>query len=266
MFLTDNHLHTNFSFDGEAEPEAVCLAAIGQGLSEIALTDHMDIFSDKPYTYILDCDRWYATMKELQEKYRNVLRIHLGIELGQPQCNPKEARDFLAKYPLDFIIGSVHNMENDIDVFEYDFKTLDYRQVYANYVQWLKTLAIGYDFDIMGHVTYPSRYIYIQTGIKVDVMAYREQFADVFKILIESGRGIELNLSGLARGQGGTMPEDDLLRLYRACGGEIITLGSDAHVADQVGSVAARGQELLKAAGFKYFTYFEGRKPQFVKL
>ncbi len=266
MFLTDDHLHTSFSFDGKAQPEAVCRAAIERGLSEITLTDHMDIFSDKPYTYILDCDRWYVTMKELAEKYGNELRVHVGIELGQPQCNPGEARAFLEKYPLDFIIGSVHNMENDIDVFDYDFKALDYRQVYANYVRWLKELALGYDFDIMGHVTYPSRYIYAQTGVKADVMALREQFAEIFKILIESGRGIELNLSGLARGQGDTMPEGDLLRLYRECGGEIITLGSDAHVAEQVGSVAARGQELLKAAGFKYITYFEGRKPQFVKI
>ena len=97
-------------------------------------------------------------------------------------------------------------------------------------------------------------------------MEYGEQFKDLFKLLVYSGRGIELNLSGIARGQGGIMPDESLLRLYRQCGGEIITLGSDAHVAGQVGSVAARGQELLRALGFKYFSYFEERRPQFVKL
>lgn len=266
MFLTDDHLHTSFSPDGRAKASEVCEAALKRGLSELTVTDHMDIYSDRPYTESIDCPKWFDKMQEIREYYGQRLLVHIGIELGQPQCNPGEAKAFLDKYPLDFIIGSVHNMENDIDVYYYDFHKVDYREVYARYLRWLKDMAEDFDFDIMGHVTYPSRYIFNQTGIVVDAMEFREQFEELFKLLIQKGRGIELNLSGLARGQGGIMPDEGLLRLYRACGGELITLGSDSHVADQVGSVAAQGQEILKALGFKYFNYFEERKPKFVKL
>ena len=137
MFLTDDHLHTSFSFDGKAAPEEVCEAALARGLSELTVTDHMDIYSDQPYTYILDCPKWFDKMQEIRECYSQRLMVHIGIELGQPQCNPGEAKAFLDKYPLDFIIGSVHNMENDIDVFDYDFHKLDYRHVYAGYLKWL---------------------------------------------------------------------------------------------------------------------------------
>ena len=266
MFLTDDHLHTEFSIDGCETMESVCEAAIERGLSEIAITDHMDIFSDKPYGSILDCELWYEKLTQVREKYRGRLMVHRGIELGQPQSNPSEAKSFLDTYPLDFIIGSVHCMENDIDVYEYDFSKVDAATLCPHYVEWLKDLATGFDFDVMGHIIYPSRYMLERRGIHLDMMEYRDLYRELFELLIPSGRGIELNLSGLARGGGIAMPEMDLLKLYRECGGEIVTVGSDAHVTTQVGVVSAKGQEMLKEAGFKYIAYFEERKPQFIKL
>ena len=266
MFLTDDHLHSEFSVDGKETMDAICEAAIRRGLSEIAITDHMDIFSDKPYGYILDCERWYESLLDIKDKYKGKISVHTGIELGQPQCNCTEAKAFLDTYPLEFIIGSIHAMEDDIDVYYYDFNERDPGQVCQNYVEWLKDLATGFDFDVMGHIIYPVRYIQERTGKRPDMMEYKEQYEELFRLIIPSGRGIELNLSGLARGRGIAMPEMDLLKLYRESGGEIITIGSDAHKAEQVGTISQKGQEMLKAAGFEYVTYFEERKPQFIKL
>ena len=263
MFLTDDHLHTHFSFDSKADPEEVCLAAIRRGLSEITLTDHMDIYSNKPYSEILDCEAWYQCMQELKGKYKGKLLVHTGIELGQPQINPEQARNFLNKYSLDFIIGSIHNIEDDLDIYYCDYTKIDCSKFYAHYIEWLLELARHYDFDIRGHITYPSRYIYEQTKKQPDMKEFYEQFRELFKLLIQKGRGIELNLSGIARKSGSPMPEADLLALYRECGGEIITVGSDAHVAEQAGSISRLGQEMLKSAGFKYMTWFEERKPHF---
>ena len=49
-------------------------------------------------------------------------------------------------------------------------------------------------------------------------------------------------------------------------GGEIITLGSDAHEVKDVGCVIRERQELLKDCGFRYFTTFTGGEPAFQKL
>ena len=49
-------------------------------------------------------------------------------------------------------------------------------------------------------------------------------------------------------------------------GGEIITLGSDAHEVKDVGCVIKERQELLKDCGFQYFTTFIGGEPVFQKL
>lgn len=263
MFLTDDHLHTRFSFDSQADPDEVCTRAMERGLSEIAITDHMDIYSDKPYGAVLDCEPWYACMQELKEKYKGRLLVHVGIELGQPQINPAQARAFVEKYPVDFMLGSIHNIENDLDIYYCDYKNMDCHEFYVHYIDWLIEMARDYDFDICGHVTYPSRYIFQQTGQQPDTKALTEEFRALFRLLIEKGRGIELNLSGIARGNGSPMPDDYLLALYRECGGEIITIGSDAHVAGQAGSISKLGQEMLRASGFKYVAWFEQRRPHF---
>ena len=50
------------------------------------------------------------------------------------------------------------------------------------------------------------------------------------------------------------------------CGGEIITLGSDAHQAEQVARTVPLGEELLRRAGFRYITTFASRRPEFHPL
>lgn len=268
MYFADYHMHTKYSFDGFEEIDDICEQAVKRGMNEIALTDHMDIYSDKPYEHILDCEKLYADINRAKEKYADRLIIKAGVEFGQPQVNPKEGERFLNDYKaeLDFVIGSVHNMKGDIDVGDYDFSKLDCIQVYNEYLDWLIELAKGYDFDIMGHLTYPMRYMYMKEKKKVALEPFRERFTELFKILIQNGKGIEVNTSGLFQAINETMPPLYLVRLYKECGGELITVGSDAHRLEHVSLTIKEGQEILKEAGFSYITTYEKRKPSFKKI
>ena len=49
MYLADYHMHSKYSFDGSEELDTICQTAIRRGLSEIAITDHMDIYTGLPY-------------------------------------------------------------------------------------------------------------------------------------------------------------------------------------------------------------------------
>ena len=49
-------------------------------------------------------------------------------------------------------------------------------------------------------------------------------------------------------------------------GGEVLTFGSDAHCAEDLGKGIADGVALAKAAGFSHACYFVKRKPVFLKL
>lgn len=266
MYLTDYHLHSKYSFDGKEELDSICDMAVSRGIKEIAVTDHMDLYAGKPYGHILDCDKLYKELEEVRERYAGRLIVRLGAELGQPQRNPEEAKKFLEKYPLDFVIGSIHNMEDDFDIYYYEYDRIDMDALMESYNLWLLELAEKYDFDVLGHITYPSRYYFLKTKRRVDFHKFWEQYRQLFHVLIQRGKGIEVNTSGLYGESREAMPNLEILKLYKECGGEIVTIGSDAHKKEQAALKIREAAELLKEAGFSYLTAFEKRKPVFQKL
>lgn len=280
MYLADYHMHSKYSFDGSEELEVMCEQAIRRGLSEIAVTDHMDIYTGLPYGELMNYDvpggekvymdvaGLYGELEEVRDRYAGRLKVKVGAELGQPRVNPEAAGAFLADYGerLDFIIGSIHNMEQDLDVYYYDFEKIDVARMYDHYVDWLLELAENGDFDVMGHLTYPLRYMFERNRMRLDLNPYEEKFRLLFKLLTENGRGIELNVSGLFRPMKDTMPPMPLLKLYRECGGEIITIGSDAHKAEYIGLFQKEAREIIQESGFRYVTVFTRRKPEFIKI
>ena len=242
MYLADYHMHSKYSFDGSEELDTICQTAIRRGLSEIAITDHMDIYTGLPYDeqmnfevpggeqYHMDVSGLYAGLVQMKEKYAGQLKVRIGAELGQPQVNPEAAALFIRDYGdvLDFVIGSIHNMEKDLDVYYYDFTKIDVAKMYDHYVDWLLKLSEMGDFDVMGHLTYPLRYMFERNQLRLDLRPYEEKFRQLFKNLTEKERGIELNVSGYYKAMQDAMPPMSILKLYRECGGDIITIGSDA--------------------------------------
>ncbi len=117
-------------------------------------------------------------------------------------------------------------------------------------------------FSVLGHLTLPLRYMNENLGEQMTFDGHYDQCREIFRALIESGCGIECNTN---RGNV-PLPDAPLLKLYRETGGEIITIGSDAHSAEYVGCRVRETQALLRTCGFRYFCTFEGGKPTFRKL
>ena len=88
-------------------------------------------------------------------------------------------------------------------------------------------------------------------------------FDQLFRILVASHRGIEINTSAWR-----TAPAWDLtlLRRYRELGGEFITLGSDAHAPNRVGSRIAQALELAQAAQIPYLATYQSLRPVFHRI
>ena len=58
----------------------------------------------------------------------------------------------------------------------------------------------------------------------------------------------------------------ELVALYRRMGGELITLGSDAHTPARIGYRMQETQDKLKDMGFRYVTVWHGQKPTMLPL
>jgi histidinol-phosphatase (PHP family) len=62
------------------------------------------------------------------------------------------------------------------------------------------------------------------------------------------------------------MPPAYILRQYRDLGGDLITIGTDAHEPQHMASGLEQGMELLRQTGFRYITLYKHRNPQQILL
>lgn len=264
MYLVDYHTHSKYSMDSQAKPEDVCRAAVQKGLQEIAVTDHFDpTAADEDCRKNYDADAVQAEIMRMKEQWQGKLKVLYGLELGQAHKYQPAAERILTR-PFDYVIGSMHNIEGDIDLALVRYSGFNY-DVFEQYYRELLALSREAYYDCLGHIDYPKRYAAVQKFPYTE-RRYMDYIRQILKNVIEGGRGIELNTSGLRQQVGTTMPSKSILKLYRDLGGEIITTGSDAHVPHAVGQNMADAQELLRTLGFRYITTFEARKPTMVKL
>lgn len=280
--LIDCHTHTHFSPDSDEAPEKMIEKAISLELSAYAVTDHCECnrwYSIEHYgavengydTYNFDKDyeRSVSYITKMKEKYDGRINLICGVELGQA-THDYEVADTVAKdNRLDFIIGSMHQLKNNDDFAFIKYENYTYEGIMLlveEYYEELYKLCCWGKFDILGHITYTLRYIEGNAGIKVDMSRYEEIIRECFKKLINNGTGIEINTSGLRQRYGRPFPDKELLSVYKELGGEILSLGSDAHKAEDLGKGISQCAEMAREAGFKYLTYYKNRKAQFIKI
>lgn len=266
--LWDTHMHTAFSTDSTADPSAMAEEALRLKLAGICITDHLDYDypSEGEPEFLLDVDGYLAAMEQLRQEYADRLPIRLGIEIGLQPHLAERHRALLAGHAFDFVIGSshvVHGMDPYYPAY-YEGKTEE--AAYLEYFESiLENIHAFQDFDVYGHIDYVVRY----GPNKNRDYSYRK-YADVIdailKELIALGKGIEINTAGFKYGLGHPNPTEDILKRYRELGGEVLTVGADAHAPEQIAYEFRRVPQILAEAGFRYYTVFRERKPEFLPI
>ena len=282
MKLIDCHTHTQFSVDSEADLGMCAERADRLGLVAYAVTDHCECNSWYPAEHYSDGDDMHdsyrykdcfldsvAAVTALKEKYNGKLNLICGVEMGQPQAAPEAAAFINADERVDFIIGSLHQIRGEKDFYYIDYMDLGTDKIYdllERYFTELNEMCRTNSFDVLGHLTYCLRYMKQRHGIEPDISRFDDIIADSFRTLAQNGKGIEINTSGLRQGFGETFPNLKYTKLFREMGGEIISVGSDAHTAEDIGKNVRDGIEIAKAAGFTRIAYFKKRQPQFIAI
>lgn len=268
----DLHTHTSLSFDGESGAEDMVKRAVSLGMKHYAITDHVEInlfrdkslYPDKETTIENAVREASALIPALKERYADKIELLYGAELGQSVHDPALAEKVLAENPYDFIIGSCHMLRGYDDFYFLDYKRNDPQKLMGLYFRELLETAETADFDVLGHLTYPLRYIYKQGG-EVDMEKFGGVIDEIFRALIKNGKGIEINTSDVG-GRLGIVPELTLVKRYRELGGEILTIGSDAHRTSDLGKGIAEGVAAAKEAGFGKIAIYKKRKPGFIDI
>ena len=265
--LWDTHMHSQFSGDSNSPLDSMINASIERGLAGICFTDHLDIdYPDDPDLFLLDLPNYYASVMANQKMYAGRLPVLFGIELGLQPHLAALHQDILSQYPFDFVIGSSHVVHGMDPYFPKFYEGRDEKAAYREYFESiLENLDAFHDFDVYGHIDYVVRYGPTKNE-NYDWTEYEEIINEILKKLIQLGKGIEINTGGFKYGLGHPNPTEAIIRRYKELGGEIITLGADAHSTEHVGFDFEKLPHILKNAGFEYYTVFRQRKPEFLKL
>lgn len=268
MYLADLHTHTLYSQDSEAPLSEMVRAAQAAGLQELCTTDHCD-FLQEDGTVLSDWD-WAPVLKQYEDAKRSCsdpnFRLSLGIELGGAQTDPVRAQKLVSEAPLDFIIGSVHNLSpaaGGRDFYFLEYKTeADCFAALDDYFTSLLILSTLPCYHALGHIMYPLRYMNGRAGHHINLYRYQANLNQILRMVIQTGRAIEFNTHcgeevALWR---------PILATYKQLGGELITIGSDAHRPEDVAKGVAVAQELLIQTGFRYHTVYRQGVPEQIKL
>lgn len=257
MYYVDFHLHSFNSFDGKSDIDSICLSAISKNIKEICFTEHFSIDPEIPTYGYINFNRYLYEIKQCTLKYSDKLMIKKGLEICEPHLKKEELHSVIKDLNLDFIIGSVHNI-NKQKLRSY-IKDKNNYEAYNGYFQEIYNLVCSADIDIIGHLDLLKRYAFKELG-NYNFNEHENLIVKILEKAIERNIGLEINTSGIRSSVNEIFPSIEVLNLYKKLGGKIITIGSDSHDDKLVGEGFQFAIDVLKSCGFKYMYTFENKR------
>lgn len=213
-YLADTHMHSIYSYDGQMCLEDMIKKGESFGLKYMAFTEHLEL-GQITIKQFLNRYKVYSTeVDKLQERFPHIKLIK-GVEFTNPEKYPKEL-EIVNGLDIDYIIGSNHELP----------KSLSEREILEYYQKILRIVKNG-GIDSLGHMDYLRRK-YDDSNISDDIIR------EIYSYLIKNGITLEINSSARRRKGLDSFPSDSKLKLYKECGGEKVTIGSDAHRLEEI--------------------------------
>lgn len=274
MINSDYHLHSDFSSDSTTPMEQMIERALQLGLKKLCFTDHMDY--DYPpisnHNFVFDPKDYVKKLEELKERYHNKIEILTGIELGLQPHIADRMNALINSYHFDFIIGSSHVVDHYDPYYPEYWENYDMKQGIVRYfASIIENCKAFHGFHVYGHIDYiiryvPQRFHASTQNADYSYLDYADLLDEVLKTIISYGRGIEVNTAGLKYGLGYPHPKAEVIKRYKELGGELITIGSDAHKPEHLCYDFHLIPDFLMSLGFRYYATFREGKPEYEKL
>ena len=268
--LIDLHNHSVLSPDGCDLPVLMAERACGLGVTHFALTDHIEIDKFDEWDYAGAVKKSRTAYLEIKERFGDKMEIYYGAELGQALYNTELADKILAENDFDFVLGSQHRNKS----FKYMGVCLEEsRLLLKEYFEEVLTLAEWGRFCSLSHLTFPLRFIGVdwqsenpKRKYDIDISVHRAVIDKILETIISKEIALEVNSSGIRKGLGVSMPDADIVRRYKALGGKMITVGSDAHRVSDAAADIPQCLEMLKDSGFGEVCAFRKKQPVFIEI
>lgn len=262
MYFSDDHVHSTYSFDGNDSVEAIARRAQEIGLQEVCLTEHIephhpDPACDMPPVF----EAWLGEIDRVQALIPEV-KLRRGIEIGDNAPFREEIYATLRALPLDYHLLSLHLVDN-LDPYDHKafFAGRGRDEAYRRYVEvQLESVLHFTDYDALAHLGYCGKFApFSREECPLRWRDAPDHLDVLLRTMAEQGKALEINTSGLKRTDS-PIPGWDILRRFRELGGEFVTLGSDAHRAEDLTYCFGEALRIAIYAGFRWGVVFEQRQ------
>lgn len=263
--ITDYHVHVERGPYTLEWLEKFVAQAQKAGVTELGISEHAYRFEQ---TRHLLSNPWVEKRKtENLDEYLGLLlsarkqglRIKIGIEMDFMPDNAETMRDFLASYPFDYAIGSVHWLGGfgfDLDEMRDQWEQNRVEDIYETYFSILETMIESRCVDIIGHADVIKVF-----GFKAPDVA-RTWYERLTPKIRESGLAVEVSTAGWRKPVGEIYPAPEWLPMLVAADVPLV-LNSDAHRPEDVGALYPQALDLLRALGVEGFATFTNRRREF---
>lgn len=274
----DLHNHSTLSHDGFDEPMKMAERAFGLGIKHFALTDHIEIEKFDKWDFAGAVARSHGVFLEIKERFEGKMNVYYGAELGQALYDPPLAEKILAEQDYDFVLGSSHRTPSYPALNKVPDTDADRKRCLDEYFESELAIAEWGKFCSLAHLTFPLRFLTVDisrgapvpNGDKpfreVDMTAYDKIIDKILETIIRKDIALEVNSSGIRKGLGFPMPDAEYLRRYREKGGRLVTVGSDAHRASDVGADIPQCLSMIRETGFSEICVFSRKEPIFIPI
>ncbi len=268
--LADYHVHPNTSDDTKetATFERYVERAIELGLKAICFTPHVDLnparvpvdrFWRKDNRFIpLDRDflQFYmAKLEALRNKYSaRVITIKSGLEMSYGSDFEAGIRDFIEGFAFDYIIGSIHCIDNVALSSSKEarglFVSIGLDELAEKYFRQIRYAVDSGIFDSIGHFDGYKKYGLNYYG--PEIFTVHGPYVDkIFELMRERDVGLEINTSAIKKGHKEFYPSRVILEKAYAMGVKVAGIGSDAHRPDDLAFQLDRAYKLANELGFQ---------------
>ena len=277
--LADYHVHTGYSDDSSYPLRQVALDALRLNLDEVCFTEHVDYGVkpewDEPAGARLEGGRpvtncpyepYLDEVEATRDELGGDIRLRAGLELGVQSHTIGRSHELVTRLGerLDFVICSIHQV-GDREFWNGAFqegRTQD--EIHGAYYEEMLAVVEGFhDYSVLGHLNLINRY---DPFGPYPFERVRDVVAEILRRVISDGRGIEVNTSGIRYGLGDFQPSREVLELYRDLGGTVVTVGSDSHRPEQLGSYLRLAYRELGELGFEGVWTFERGEGELVRF
>lgn len=248
MLKVDYHVHSAWSPDSRMEVRKALEHCRANKIQEIVFTEHLDV-GDPGQIPLIDLKAYRENLQLAHLSYPD-LSIGIGLELGVHEGNLVETQSYIAPYEWDFLILSLHQFKDIACCNPMMMQFFDTPTILENYWNAMEYITHHMEpFHVLGHIDYLLRY---QAITEEEFLSWEDSIDKILKKLIEQGQGIEINTKGM-QCLGRPHPPLKILKRFKALGGEIVTLGSDAHSTKSLSQHYETMLSYLREAGFLYF-------------